>query len=359
MAGLRDPIETIRAHLARWERPVVDLDTFGTSEPEAIAEMVDAFCIEHLHSGVAGYLFCTASQGSTHGVSLVDGRRIVVKVRSLPDERFAPVSEADRRLTRLGLASVHRAMEELTRHRFACPRPLVGPTPLGIGIATAETYIEHGAHGDGFEPDCRRVIADGLVRVIRILTPIRDELHGLRPFFQPRERRYPIPHSKLFDFDATSAGAEWIDAIADRARALSSHPGPIVVGHADWRVEHLRFAEGRISASYDWDSVLPLPETQLVGLTAASFTTDWSSYVGGRVPTVQAIRDFVEDYELARAGAFSADARTAIFAMAVYTAAYGARCLHSLEPTRSPMDWPEDSWPGLLRAAANTLLADR
>lgn len=107
--------------------------------------------------------------------------------------------------------------------------------------------------GDGSDPTYRPIIAAGLARVIEILTPIRDELPGLRPFFQLEDERYPAPHNKIFEFEATSRGAEWIDAIADRARAPTR--GPMVVGHMDWRIEHLRFAAGKIVASYDWDSV--------------------------------------------------------------------------------------------------------
>jgi hypothetical protein len=72
-----------------------------------------------------------------------------------------------------------------------------------------------------------------------------------------------------------------------------------VIGHADWRVEHLRFSGARISASYDWDSILPLHETEFVGITAPSYTTDWTGYAPGRVPTVEAVRDFVRNYETA------------------------------------------------------------
>jgi hypothetical protein len=88
-------------------------------------------------------------------------------------------------------------------------------------------------------------------------------------------------------WEVTSGGAGWIDEIADRARARSIHGGPLVIGHADWRVEHLRFSGARISASYDWDSILPLHETEFVGITAPSYTTDWTSYAPGRVPTVR------------------------------------------------------------------------
>lgn len=62
MPALLDPIETTRAHLASWDTPFVDLDTFGTADPEAIVSLVDAFCREHLASGIAGHLFRTESQ---------------------------------------------------------------------------------------------------------------------------------------------------------------------------------------------------------------------------------------------------------------------------------------------------------
>jgi hypothetical protein len=349
VSDLLDPVETIRAHLSRWREPVVDLDTFGTAEPEAMAAMVDGFCRDALGSGVAGYLFCAASQGSTHGVGLADGRRVVVKLHP------APGAHPDRRHDRLALESIRRAVEHLHAHGFACPRPLAGPTPLGRGLAMAEEFLDAGERGDGFDPDCRRTLARGLFEVTTLLTPLRQELPGLHSFFQPAERRYPVPHSRLFDFEATADTAGWIDSIADRARAASVHPGPVVVGHADWRVEHLRFGGGRITASYDWDSVLPLPETQLVGITAASYTTDWSGEGRGRVPTVGAMHEFVAAYEDARGARFGRPERDAIFAMAVYAAAYGARCQHSLAPERGPAGWPDDSWPALLRAAAREL----
>ena len=349
VSGLLDPVEAIRAHLAGWREPVVELDTFGTAEPSEMAAMVDRFCRRELESGVAGYLFCTASQGSTHGVELEDGRRVVVKLHP------PPAANPDRRHDREALESIRRAVEHLHAHGFACPRPLAGPAALGRGLAMAEELLDVGERGDGFDPACRRILASGLFEVTRLLTPLRADLPGLHAFFQPADRRYPVPHSRLFDFEATSATAGWIDAIADRARERSLHPGPVVVGHADWRVEHLRFGGGRITASYDWDSVLPLPETQLVGITASAYTTDWSGEGRGRVPTLEAVHDLVAAYEDVRGAGFSGAERASVFAMAVYAAAYGARCQHSLAPERGPADWPDDSWPGLLRVAAREL----
>lgn len=50
----------------------------------------------------------------------------------------------------------------------------------------------------------------------------------------------PTPHSPVFDFEATSAGAEWIDALATEAAAvIAAAPAPEVVVHADWRADNI------------------------------------------------------------------------------------------------------------------------
>ncbi len=343
---LLDPIEAIRAHLAKWATPYVDIDTFGTAEPREIAALVDGFCLQHLSSRVEGYLFCQASQGATHGLELTDGRRVVLKVhqptRINPDREHGPVA----------LQSIHRVLTHLHERGYPCPEPLVEAAPLGVGMATVQSYLDEGERGDGFDPQIRRAIARGLFELLELLAPLGD-LPGLRSFFRPADRLYPTPHSKLFDFDATASGAEWIDALANQAKAQSFDPGPQRLAHGDWRCEHLRFLGGRITATYDWEALMPMSETEVVGVTAASHTTDWSSYGGGLVPDVLAVRTFLADYEDARGRNFTELQRQSVLGTAVYTAAYGARCQHSLEPDRR--DWPSGSWPGLLRTCGELL----
>jgi len=48
-----------------------------------------------------------------------------------------------------------------------------------------------------------------------------------------------------------------------------------VIGHFDWRIEHVRLDDGRIVTSYDWDSLNAEREPVLVGATAHAFTADW------------------------------------------------------------------------------------
>ena len=61
----------------------------------------------------------------------------------------------------------------------------------------------------------------------------------------PDHGLWPVPHNALFDFEATVAGAEWIDEVAGKAKKiLDNSPGRMVVGHADWSAKHLRFMDG-------------------------------------------------------------------------------------------------------------------
>jgi hypothetical protein len=129
-----------------------------------------------------------------------------------------------------------------------------------------------------------------------------------------------------------------------------------VLGHADWRVEHLRFQAGQIVATYDWDSLAFRPETELVGGSAHGFTADWSLPDVRRIPTGNDIRAYITDYEQGRGRAFSKRERQSAFASCAYSIAYGARCMHSLEPEK--IEWEENTWPYLLRMEGETLLAE-
>lgn len=160
----------------------------------------------------------------------------------------------------------------------------------------------------------------------------------------------------MFDFEKTAEGAKWIDAFAERARQADAHEGRPVLGHADWRVEHLRFQAGKIVATYDWDSLALRTETELVGLSAHGFNADWSLDGVRRIPSAGDIRAFVADYETARGRRFAKRERRSLFARCVYFIAYGARCAHSLEPSKT--DWEENSWPYLLRTEGEALLRE-
>ena len=346
---LHDPVEILQKEIQTWESPFVEVDCFGTDSASRIVRMMNEFCQAHLGSNIRGYLFYGASVGSTHGVQLEDGRELVIKVR--PPSETNPYLSLDR----TSLKAICQVMNWLADRGYPCPKPIIGPIRLARGLATIEEFLNQGECGNGFDPEWRKLIATGLAELIELLRSFRGKVSSLK-HFQRSESLYPQPHSKLFDFEKTAEGAGWIDTLARRARQARAHEGKSVLGHGDWRVEHLRFQGGRIVATYDWDSLAFCPETELVGISAHAFTADWILEGVRRIPTAGDIRAYVADYEDARGKAFSSRERKSLLATCVYCIAYGARCAHSLEPDKRA--WEENTWPYLLRTEGELLLRE-
>ena len=349
MKAIYDPVDILQKEIQTWDSPFVELDCFGTDSAEQIAEMISQFCRSYLDSKLRGYLFYGSSVGSTHGVQLEDGRQVVIKVRPPPDTN--PYLNSDR----MSLESISQVMRWLSDRGYPCPKPILGPTSLAKGLATVDEFLDRGQQGNGFEPECRKLIASGLAELIKVLRSFKGEVSCLK-YFQRSESLYPQPHSKLFDFEKTAAGAEWIDNFAERARRAEAHEDKPVLGHGDWRVQHFGFREGKIVATYDWDSLAFCTETELVGVSAHGFTADWTLEAGRRIPNANDVRAYVADYERARGQPFSELERKSLFAHCVYCIAYSARCAHSFEPDK--IVWEKDTWPYLLKTEGELLLRE-
>lgn len=171
----------------------------------------------------------------------------------------------------------------------------------------------------------------------------------------PDDRPFPRPHTPLCDFDATRAGAAWIDDLAREAKAIGRavRAGETVVGHFDWRVEHLRFEGDRIVTSYDWDSLHAEREPVLVGSAAHAFTADWGRDDVVRTPSREELAGFVADYEAGRGRPFDAAERRVAAAACVYALAYTSRCNHALMPAD---EGANGDFRPLLRAHGRDLL---
>jgi hypothetical protein len=220
----------------------LECDIFETTEPGRIVAVVDEFCREHLRAGVAAYEFFASSVGSVHGLRLTDGRRVVLKAH----RREADVDH---------LAAIQRVQAVLADAGFPAPRSLLAPTPIAQGIAVVETLIDEGERADAHDRVIRRAVAAGLARLIQTARSLPSPC-GLVAWRDATQRLWRHPHDRRFDFAGTAESAAWIDELAAQARRqLDEHaPGPSVIGHGDWRVEHLRFHRGALSAVYDWDS---------------------------------------------------------------------------------------------------------
>lgn len=303
----------VRAHVERHDTVTIERDLLAATEPDAIACMFEAFCRDMLGARVAGCLRYASSVGVVAGLVLDGGPPVLVKVHR-------------RTVGATRLRAVQAVMTSLRERGFPCPRPLVGPTPMGEGLATIETWEDVGATRDAHDPSVRRALAAGLATLIRSVpvTPAHEPLRqdawaGL----------FPPPHNALFDFEATAAGAEWIDDFARAARRVPA-AGVRAVGHADWRAEHVRFDGDRIVMVYDWDSLRLDTEAAHVGGAAVGFPANFEGDDVARAPSMDELRAFVADYESARDAGFTTSERRAVMAGALFTLAYTARCEHAL-----------------------------
>ena len=338
----------------RWEgyQPRLERDLFATTHPSSIVAAVDAFCRARLGSGIASYEFYSVGVGSTHGLRLTDGRRVVVKVHC------ATTDVAH-------LAAVHMVQGHLAAAGFPAPQPLVGPAPLANGIAVAEELYDRGVWEDAHEPGIRKLVAGGLAWQIELCQSLVD-LPGLESITSTMRRRWQTPHDLRFDFPATADGADWIESLAAEAlrRLDEEGVGVPAVGHNDWRIEQLRFAGGKLVAAWDWDSLGSGLEPAFVGSSAHSFTADFRIENLSWVPTLEETLAFIADYEAARGAPFSADERRTAVAALVATMAYSARCEHADALTHTgtapvqpaPQCVPADGYCGFLAMHASNLL---
>lgn len=317
--------DVIDAWMTRWDTHFVEPIVFGTTDPQQIAYFIDAFCRKELGVAVSSYLFYELSQGAVCGVSLKDGRRVVLKVH-----------QPSRSLE--FLQAVVQVQRHLLLNGYPCTTPLLGPKPLAYGTAIVEELVDEGMYHEAHDPTIRRSMAQMLAWLIQ-LTQTPETISGLRPaaldIHLPEGVIWPTPHSKLFDFKATAAGAEWIDEIARQAQEISLHSvGQLVLGHADWSVKHFRYVDERVRVIYDWDSLVLEKEPVIVGHTSVNFI--YTEFFDGlKHPTFEETAAFVAEYETARGKPFTPNEQQTLKAAQMYSIAYGARIEHSLQPNET------------------------
>jgi hypothetical protein len=298
-------VDAIDTYLRTYPSSPVVLDVLGTIDAAEIRER--AFALEP--DGVEVFFFA-ASVGATFGILRRDGSRVAVKVNALFVEPAY-------------FAEIQRLQAHLRAGGYPAPEPV-----RRVGTVTVEEWLDRGSFRDAHEPEVRRAMARELARFVGVATAT-----GVRPRreFLPRAGTvWPKPHNALFDFEATSAGAEWIDAIG--MRAATPRVGREVVGHTDWAAKHVRFDdELHATAVYDWDSVTTEAEPVIAGNAAGAhvYTEELEQPVS-RWPTPDEARAFVADYEHARGTPFTAEERRAAYAQCVWLIAYAARCHHSV-----------------------------
>ncbi len=286
-------IGTIAASLAEWEVPHVELAIFGTADASHIATRLRDFCVSTLGSPPAQMLFYTASVGAVAGLELANGRRVVVKAHQ-PSTPSAHLEE------------IVRLQATVESRLSLAPKVLAGPLPFGRGAATVEELVDRGIVRNGHDAVIRRELARSLHAIVECLLPLY-----------------------VFDFAATTRGAEYIDELAAQARTRMMPAGRRIIGHCDWRAEHVRFDGDLPTVGFDWDSLHKITEPALVGSAAHMFCADWSKSHHVQAPTLEEARSFVSEYEVARDRSFTRAERTLCGASFVFSVAYTCRCGHA------------------------------
>lgn len=300
------------------EVPALVEAILGTSDPSVAAARLERACIDVLGSEIADAEFLSTSVGVVLGARLADGRRVVLKLH-LP------------RVSVAFLEAVRCVQRALRDDGFPAPEPLASPAAWDAGTFVVESLEDVGEHVDARAPGQRRVLASGLAELVRLAEGF-VELPGLaeNPLAVSARQLFPEPHNARFDF--ATPGGEWIDAIARRAKPLRE-AGRWVVGHCDWRTQHVRIDRGRLTAVYDWDSLTVTREPIVAGQAAHAYTIDWDIPDRQQMPDRDEALGFIDDYETARGTPFTAAERRAAHAALIWVMAYTARCEHSDDPT--------------------------
>jgi hypothetical protein len=283
--------------------------------------LLGSWCVAVLGSGPERELFRSGHLSTVVGLRLVDGRDVVVKVRT-PTERLAACVKTQRIMFEAG---------------FPCPEPLCDVVPFAEGlVATAETFVA----GDQQLPRSGRnaaLFAQPFARMLG-LAPNANALPPLSPplpwtgWDHAEGRLWPWPDDRNVDLNEVS-GPEWVDDAGRRARRrLMAGHGTRRVGHGDWYAGNIRWSDDRLVVVHDWDSVIADTEPALVGFAAAVFPATCP----GTEATVEETESFIASYVASVGRPFSADELELAWAAGVWLRAFDAKKQSAVrEPVRS------------------------
>ena len=337
-------VRPIADEIAKWPSPLEET-LFGTAEPAVISQIITRHVLAACGAQAVKVIFYRRGVGAVFGLNLVDRRRVVVKVH-----RTDLVGET--------LPARSKVQHHLASRGLPVPRPLAEPTRLANGIATIEEYLDEGELSDSRLPGMIDSFALGLHSFIAVASELVGsvDLPLAWPLGLTEDRLWPTPHDLRFDFSAP--GGEWIDDLGRTAREQLAKldGGEVVITHADWRAEHLRFKGSELATIYDMDSTALSREPYAVGSTAHSFSTNWADATKHSIPSPAESVAFVRAYERARQRQFSIEELAAVEAAYKYILAYSARCEHSDRVLGLFPDKGNNGWRGLLRKATATPL---
>ncbi len=275
---------------------------------------LEAWCQQYLQSSVGSVIFRAQVMSEVIGVRLADGRDVIVKSRPSDGGRAAACIEIQRRLAAAGVP---------------CAAPLTDAITLDDVTVHAEEWRPGGQVRADDSSQHAVQSAQVLASVMAITTTLPESVP--RPLSNPLwvqwDNREPggwPPHHVL---DAQQARTRtvlpaWLETVRKRVRARIARASlPVVVGHADWEAQNLRWEGETIHTVHDWDSLAALSEAALVGTACGAFAS-------ADVPTLARLESslaFLDAYEAAVGRRFSGEEREVAWAASLYPAAWNAR----------------------------------
>jgi hypothetical protein len=277
----------------------------SATRPRISKDELSALSRDVLGQDVVDLLFESGYSSAVFGVRLMDGDRVVVKVRPWNDRLVACTT------VQLHLAAVG----------FPCPRPLLGPVKReGLGVSV-EQFVPGGEQLPRHQ--AARPLAELLGDLIRQSPPASDvgplePEYGFLRWRDAGHRLWPAATDTTVDLNDRGIGAPWIDEIAYRVLSrLAEVDLPSVIGHGDWWSENVRWEDGAVISVDDWDSAVALPEAAIVGAAAALFADGESS--------VDETADFINSYSFASRNLSSSDEKEIAWATGLWARLFDAK----------------------------------
>ena len=272
------------------------------------AEDLASWCQSRLRSRIAETLFASGHLSFVRGVTLADGRGVVIKVRPWQD-RLRGCVAAQRHLALAG---------------YPCPAPIGSLDQVGEWAVNAEALV---AGGEQRNPDLGAEAYAALLRQLVTTAPDVDTIPSLLP---------PPPWS-AWDHAAVATwpelddrgvnlnlfeGPQWLDDAALRVRkALAKYEAPLRVGHCDWESQNIRWNGDIPLVVHDWDSVIAQPEATIVGLASAVWAAQGED---GGAASVAQTEDFIGSYER-ECGGWSEHDRAAAWSAGLWVRLFNAK----------------------------------
>jgi hypothetical protein len=272
---------------------------------------VAAWCRRWLGAEPTAVLFNLGHLSQVMGLRLADGEVVVLKVRP-PSERLAGCVLVQRHLWAAG---------------FPCPKPLAGPAPLATMSATAEVLVEGGTQLP-LTDDSPRLFAEALARLVALAPPVAS-LPTLEPsppwvgWDHDQRGIWPEPDDVEADLNA-QVGPGWLEDAGSRVRRRLTRPSalPVVVGHADWESQNLRWASEGLHVVHDWDSVVGQREATIAGAASAVFTATGAPNTSASVEQSEA---FLMAYARARGQPWTEEERELAWAAGLWVRVFNAK----------------------------------